>query len=400
MDRIFEISSRLIKEVEMKHFRFLLDKIAWEDRLIFIKGARGVGKTTLLLQHIKQTFDPASENALYASLDNLWFNDHTIIDLADYHYKHGGTHLFLDEVHRYPSENWQQEIKNIYDSYPGYNIVFTGSSLLEIDNRIGDLSRRVVCYEMPGLSFREYLGFRDILDYKKVSLEEIISAHRPLANEITTDLKILPLFEEYMAKGYYPFFLHSSEFSYSQRVERIVSAVIDLDIPSIVNIEYETLQKMKRLLVILSSLAPFVPNIENLSKKLKVSRNQLIKLISLLSEGKIMRQLFDASKNPQNASKPAKLLFDNTSIMTGLGLSPDTGTARETFMVSMLADEHKVSIPKNGDFLVDGKILFEVGGKKKKFDQIKDIPDSYVAADQVEIGFGNKIPLWLFGFLY
>ena len=400
MERIFEISERLINSVSLKHKRYIYDRICWSDRLIFIKGQRGVGKTTLLKQHIKEAFNEGSPQPLYVSLDNLWFNGNSIVDLADYHYKHGGTHLFIDEVHRYPNKRWEQEIKNIYDSYPEYHIVFTGSSLLEINNRVGDLSRRMVEYEMSGLSFREYMEFTDTIALKPLPLTELLTSHREIASKIISEIKVLPLFQKYIHGGYYPFFLESSEFSYNQRVERLVSAVIDLDIPAVENIEYESLQKMKRLLVILAEKAPFVPNIDSLAKEIKVTRNQLLKLLGLLSDGDIMRQIFDATKNPKNAAKPAKLLFNNTSIMSGLGLNPDTGTARETFAVSMLAEAHNVKLAQAGDFLIDDKYIIEVGGKSKKFDQIADIPDSFIVADGIETAFGNRIPLWMFGLLY
>lgn len=400
MERVFEISQRLVRSVQLKHKRYLYKRICWQDRLIFIKGQRGVGKTTLLLQHIRETFPEGAPCALYVSLDNIWFNDNSIVDLADFHYKHGGTHLFLDEVHRYPSKKWEQEIKNIYDSYPDYNIVFTGSSLLQINHSVGDLSRRMVEYEMEGLSFREYLEFTDVVDIEPLSLTDLLASHQELETKIVSKVKILPLFDKYIKMGYYPFFLDSSEFSYGQRVERLVSTVIDIDVPAVENIEYESLVKMKRLLVILSEKAPFVPNIESLSRELQVTRNQLMRLLGLLSEGKIMRQVFESTKNTKNAAKPAKLLFNNTSVMTGLGLNPDTGTARETFAASMLAQAHDVKMAPAGDFLIDGKYTVEVGGKSKKFAQIADLPDSYIAADGIETAFGNRLPLWTLGMLY
>lgn len=396
MERIFEISNRLISQAETGFYRYLYKEIDWNDHLIMLKGARGVGKTTMMYQRCKET----GGKGLYASLDQLWFNDHTITELVDYHYKHGGTHLFLDEVHLYPRNNWEQELKNIHDSYPDYRVVFTGSSLLQLNSKIADLSRRVAIYELRGLSFREYLQFCGIADYNSFGLEEILSNHTELARQITSKIRVIGEFEKYAKTGYYPFFLHTSSFTYSQRVERIVQTVIDVDIPAVSNIEYETQLKLKKLVVILAEQVPFVPNMTKLSKDVGVTRNQLMKLLQLLCDGAILRNLQDPSTQPKGASKPEKILFDNPSVMQALGAFHHTGTVRESFIASMLSKIGKIYAPSEVDFLLDRKYLFEVGGKKKGFTQIADRPDSYVIADDLETGSGNKIPLWLFGFLY
>lgn len=396
MDRIFEISNRLINSVSTETHRYLYTEIAWNDRLIMIKGARGVGKTTMMQQRCHEI----GSGALYASLDLLWFNDHTISQLADYHYKHGGTHLFLDEVHRYSNPHWEQEIKNIVDSYPGYHITFTGSSLLQIDNRVADLSRRVAIYHLSGLSFREYLHFTGKGLYEPVSITRLLSDHTSIASQITSSIRIFPEFEEYIRHGYYPFFMESSISTYFQRVERIVSTVIDIDIPAVENIEYETQTKLKKLLVILAEQVPFVPNATKLSKDIAVSRSQLMKLIDLLCNARILRSLYDSSVQPKGVTKPEKILFDNPSIMQALGVENKIGTIRETFIASMLSHAGKVYSAREGDFLLDRRYTFEVGGSKKGFSQIADKPDSFVIADNIETGYGNKIPAWLFGFLY
>lgn len=396
MERIFEISSRLVRELETPRHRYLYNRIAWNDRLIMIKGARGVGKTTMMLQECKRV----GERGLYVSLDQLYFNEHTVVDLADYHYKHGGTHLYLDEVHRYPRTNWEQEIKNIYDSYPGYHIVFSGSSLLQLNSKIADLSRRVAEYKLQGLSFREYLNFSRDLDLETLSLAEILSSHRKYAEEIVGQLKIIPLFENYLSKGYYPFFLESSDLTYAQRVENIVRTVIDIDIPAVADIEYETQLKLKKLLVVLAEQVPFVPNMTTLARDVAVSRNQLMKFFTLLSEGCVLRTLRPAGGQPAKAVKPEKILFDNPSVMQALGVIHKSGTVRESFVGSMLGTVGDLTAPKEGDFLLDEHYLFEVGGKNKKYGQIADRPDSYVLADNIETGFGHRIPLWLLGFLY
>ena len=396
MERIYEISSRLTEALDTPHRRYLYDNIAWSDRLIMIKGARGVGKTTLMLQRCKEV----GEQGLYASLDQLFFNDHTILELADYHYKHGGTHLFLDEVHLYPHPNWEQELKNIYDSYPALCIVFTGSSLLHLNSKAADLSRRVAIYDLKGLSFREYLNFTGNYALDSVSLHDIISNHRNLAGKIASRIRVIGEFEKYLKQGYYPFFMECSEMTYAQRVERLVLSVIDIDIPAITPIEYDTQIKLKKLLVVLAEQVPFVPNITALSRDIEVTRNQLMRLFTLLNDGAILRTLSDPTTQPKRAAKPEKILFDNPSVMQALGIISKTGTVRECFVASMLSFAGQLYAPKEGDFLLNKEYLFEVGGKNKGFSQIADKPNSYVVADDIECGVGNKIPIWLLGFLY
>lgn len=396
MERIYEISGRLIEDLDAPIRRYLYDSIAWSDRLIMIKGARGVGKTTMMKQRCKEQ----SERGVYASLDQLFFNDHTIVELADYHYKHGGTHLYLDEVHLYPRSNWEQELKNIYDSYPSLHIVFTGASLLHLNSKVADLSRRVAVYDLRGLSFREYLNFTGNYGLEPVGLREILDNHRLIAGKITSRIRVIGEFEKYLKKGYYPFFMDSSEITYAQRVERLVLSVIDIDIPAVTSIEYETQLKLKKLLTVLAEQVPFVPNMTNLSRDVEVTRNQLMKLFTLLCEGAILRTLMDATTQPKRASKPEKILFDNPSVMQALGIINKSGTVRESFVASMLSFAGQLYAAKEGDFLLDRTLLFEVGGKGKGFSQIADKPDSYVIADNIETGVGNKIPMWLLGFLY
>lgn len=396
MQRIFEISNRLTANLSVANSRYLYDKIAWSDRLIMIKGARGVGKTTMLYQQCKEQ----GERGLYASLDQLFFNDHTIIELADYHYKHGGTHLYLDEVHLYPRQNWEQELKNIYDSYPGFHVVFTGSSLLRLNSRIADLSRRIATYELRGLSFREFLNFTGNFGFEPIGLEDILCGHISASSEITSRIRVIGEFEKYLKKGYYPFFMDTSDITYSQRVERIVLTVIETDIPAVTDIEYDTQLKLKKLLVLLADKVPFVPNMTKLGQEIGVSRNQLMKCFTLLNEGAILRTLDNASSTTKSVAKPEKILFDNPSVMNALGIFNKAGTVRECYVASMLCAAGKLNAAREGDFLLDRKYLFEVGGKGKGFSQIADRPNSYVIADDIESGYGNKIPMWLFGFLY
>lgn len=398
MDALFRIYARLLEETDCSFRRYLYDQIDWEERLIGIKGAKGVGKTTLLLQHIKLSFDDWSK-AFYVSLDNLWFSDHTLLELVEYLYTHGVTHVFLDEVHRYLT--WIREIKNIYDSYPTLHIVFTGSSLLEIDQAEADLSRRLRMYQLQGLSFREYLSINNVLQLPVLSLENILTNHLQTAADIVVKLKILPLFEKYLQEGYYPFFLETaSTDSYYERLQKVITTVIDNDISAVEDISYETLQKTKRLLSILAETVPYTPNISSLCETVSTTRNQLIKLLTLLERAALIRMLHAEDKNLKAIGKPEKILFNNPNLMLALKQQSDTGTIRESFFTAMLSHSHSVYYPKRGDVIVDRHYLFEIGGKNKGFSQIRDIPDSFVAADEIETGFGNKIPLWVFGLMY
>lgn len=398
MDALFLAYNRRLEETQTTYLRYLYKSIDWDERLIGIKGPKGVGKTTMLLQHIKLTFHNRSQ-AFYVSLDNIWFSSHTLSELVEYLYTHGVSHLFLDEVHKYPT--WVRELKNIYDDYPQLHIIFTGSSLLEIDHAEGDLSRRLRIYMLYGLSFREYLDITGTVQLPVLTLEEILSDHMQLASSITSKVKIIPLFEKYIREGYYPFFLEtSSEESYFERLQQVVSTVIENDIPAVEKIEYETLQKAKRLLMILAQSTPLTPNISSLCSLLSTTRNQLIHLLSLLERAALIRQLHADNKGLKALGKPDKILFDNTNLMHALGSSADAGTVRESFFSAMMSYNHTIHYAKQGDLLVDGRHIFEVGGKGKGFAQIANLLDSYVVADNIEIGFGNKIPLWLFGFTY
>ncbi|MBR1504161.1 MAG: AAA family ATPase [Prevotella sp.] len=398
MEALFLAYSRRLEETNCDYLRYLYSQIEWDERLIGIKGARGVGKTTMLLQHIKQTF-PDTSKAFYVSLDHIWFSTHTLLELTEYLYTHGVNHLYLDEVHRYP--NWITTVKNIYDSYPKLHIVFTGSSLLEIDNAEADLSRRLRTYHLEGLSFREYLTINHIANLETQTFEEILSHHQQIAASICSKLKILPHFERYVKQGFYPFFLETtSTASYYERIQYVVTTVIENDIPAVENIEYETLQKAKRLLVLLAQMKPFTPNISSLCDALGTTRNQLIRLLSLLHRAALVRLLYTERKDLKALGKPEKILFNNPNLMQALASPADIGTIRESLFAAMLSQSHTVHYPKQGDLLVDSKYIFEVGGKNKGFTQIKNIPESYVVADEIEIGFGNKIPLWLFGMLY
>ncbi len=393
---LYRNSHRNVSQVSMDFKRNLHSTINWNARIIGIKGPKGVGKSTLLKQHIKEAF-PDDSKVLYVSLDNMWFANNSLADLVEYHYTHGGTHLFLDEVHKY--EHWQTYIKNIYDDYPTMNVVFTGSSMLKLNKGEGDLSRRVAMYTMEGLSFREYLMFEKILHFDKLSLDDILKNHTQIATAIADKIHILPYFEQYCIYGYYPFYKEDLEGFHSKLLE-VVQQTIEVDIPSVDNVEYATVQKLKKLLGIIALQVHFVPKMEDLYGQLETSREQGLKLLDLLEKSALLSQLKNRTKAIKQMSAPDKLFLHNTNLMYAYNRFPEIGTIRETFFNNQVGAKHELNSVKKGDFLIDGKYIVEVGGADKSFEQIKGIPDSYLAIDDVEFGRGNKIPLWLFGFLY
>lgn len=395
IDYLYLISNRRISRISTDYKRPLYYRINWDNRLIGIKGPKGVGKSTLILQHIKESFSDMSK-VLYVSLDNLWFSSNNLIDLVEYHYSHGGTHIFLDEIHKYT--NWQDSIKNIYDDYPDLHIVYTGSSILKLKTGDGDLSRRLRSYEMDGLSFREYLFFENILDFNAITLEELLKNHTNIASSISSQIKILPYFEKYLSGGYYPFYKEEGD-GYLSRVQEVITQTIDVDIPSMEDIEYSSLQKLKKLLSILSTQLPFIPKMNQLYQELETNREHGLKLLNLLEQAKLIAMLKSPVKALKHLSAPDKLYLDNTNMMYALNNNIEIGTVRETFFMNQLSQNYNVSLPQKGDFLVEQKYIFEVGGRKKTFEQIKDEENSYLAVDSIEIGHGNRIPLWLFGFL-
>lgn len=397
LDEILRIYNRRLQGTPEGFKRYLIYKIDWRDNLIAIKGAKGTGKTTMLLQHIKESFTD-KDKALYLSLDNLWFETHSINDLVEYHYTHGGTHLFLDEVHYYPK--WKTLIKNINDDYPGLHVVYTGSSMLKIDSGVADLSRRQLPYTLHGMSFREYLLYEGLAEMEPISLDLLLRDHRRIAEDILSNgMKILPAFGEYLRYGYYPFY-KSVYSGFEIRLQQVVNHVLENDYPIIEGVEQSTIRKTKRMFMILAEQVPQTPNMSNLYNELETDRNQGLKMLYALEKAGLLALLSDKPKHIDKLSRPEKIFMDNSNLMYAYAMAPNIGTVRETFFLSQLAVDHSVTYPAKGDFLVDGKYLFEVGGRKKSFEQIKDATDSYLAVDDTEIGHHNRIPLWMFGLLY
>lgn len=398
IEEIIRVFNRRLTATPTEFHRYLFYEIDWEDKLIGIKGPRGCGKTTLLLQHIKQSFHGQElEKVLYVSLDNIWFADNKILDLVDFHYNHGGTHIFIDEIHYEPK--WQTMLKNMSDNYPGMYIVYTGSSMLEIDAHEGDLSRRQVMYEMRGMSFREYLEYEGVVKHERLTLEQLMDNHVEIAMDICSRTNVLGCFNKYLRKGYYPFYKAVRQ-GFDSRLLATVNQVIESDYPQIDDVTVATIRKTKKMLMVLSECVPQLPNMSQLYRELETDRNNGLKMLRALERGGLLLLLGSKAKSINQLSRPDKIYINNPTLMYALSPRADIGSVRETFFMNQLSQSHELSYPKAGDFLVDGRYLFEVGGKGKTFSQIKDIPDSYLAVDDTEIGRGARIPLWLFGMLY
>lgn len=393
---LYDSYHRKIAKVDLRFKRYLYSQINWKARIISIKGARGTGKTTMLLQHILENFEDIDQT-LYASLDNLWFATHSLMELVDWADRHGISRLYLDEVHRY--ELWSQSLKNIYDDYPDMSIVYTSSSLLVLDNATVDMSRRQTPYTLYGLSFREYLELEGIFKTEAISLDDVLMHHVKKAMNIVGRIKVAPLFEAYLAHGYYPFYRESLE-DFPSRLRETVTVVIDSDLPAVENVTYETLQKTKKLLMIISEHVPFEPTMSELWRQLSTDNESGLKMLYALDKAHVLALLTAKTNNYKSLSKPDKIFLSNPNLMHVLCPKVDKGNERETFFISQLRVLHDVRYPKQGDFLIDNKFLFEVGGKNKTFEQIADVPNSYLAVDDTEVGSGCRIPLWMFGFLY
>lgn len=397
IEGLYLTSNRMVARTTTTFHRYIYDQIKWNARMIGIKGARGVGKTTMLLQRIKEEFRDAPEKALYVSLDNMWFKTHSLSEVVDYHYTHGGTHIFIDEIHKY--DNWQTLIKNIADEYPDLSVVYTGSSMLKIDQNEGDISRRQLIYTMHGMSFREYLAFEGIISIPAVSLEDLLANHQRMAMDITAGVRVLEYFDAYLKCGYYPFYKTDGE-GFDLRLQSVIRTILYEDLPAVEDITYETIRKTERMLMILAEHVPQTPNMNELYSQLETNRNLGIKMLYLLEKAALLSLLTSEAKSMKQLAKPDKIFLNNPNLMYALSTNVQIGTIREVFFNNQLAATNQVNYPKQGDFLVNYKYLFEVGGRKKLFEQIKDIPDSFLAVDSIETGHGNRIPLWMFGLLY
>ena len=390
MEALFSRFQRLLSETNTDFLRYLHDKIIWTDRMIAIVGARGVGKTTMMLQRIKLHYNIS--DTLYVTADDMYFADHKLLDLAEQFVKMGGKYLFIDEIHRYA--NWSKELKLIYDYLPHLQVVFTGSSMLDIYRGTDDLSRRVQLYALHGMSFREYLNLRYHLQLQPLSLDDV------LHHNVAFDGVDYPLaaFKDYLNNGYYPF---SREVGlYHERLRQIVQLILDVDIPQFANMNAVTSQKLKQLLAIIAKSVPFKPNYSKIAAIMGVSRDVLPDYILYMERAGLVNRLFTATTGIRELGKVAKIYLNNTNLAYALGGSnTDIGNIRETFFFNQLSVKADVRESPVSDFLVDG-FTFEIGGRKKGGKQIADTDNAYIVKDDIEFGFANTIPLHHFGMLY
>jgi predicted AAA+ superfamily ATPase len=400
MKQLFSSFYRKLEDTNLNFQRYLKNEIDWQNRLIAITGSRGTGKTTLLLQHIKEHHGNNPENILFVSLDNIYFSTHNLYNLADDFYALGGTELYLDEVHKYPT--WSQEIKNIYDDFPKLKIVFTGSSMLQIFKADADLSRRVRHYLLLGMSFREYLIFEKVIptNQESFTLDEIIENHVSIAQGLNHFCKPLLHFYKYLEYGYYPYYKEDIA-GYGERVLQTFNTVMESDLPMVENIDFYSILRIKKLFYILSEMVPFSPNISQLSQMVDVTRTSLINYLNLLEKSHSVLLLKQKSTGIRQMVKPEKIYLQNTNYCYALANNnPEVGNLRETFFFNQLQQNHSITHVEQTDFCIDNKYFFEIGGKNKTAKQIKDLENAYLALDGITIGYRKEIPLWLFGFLY
>jgi uncharacterized protein len=397
MEKLIEKSNKSIHAVQYPFQRNVIGNINWNWRMNGILGARGTGKTTLLLQKLKE-YQQEGKEVFYVRLDDLYFVDHNLYDLADSFHKIGGEYLYLDEIHKY--SGWTRELKNIYDSFPEMRIVFSGSSIIELLRQDADLSRRVLLSEMTGLSFREYLLMTDILHNQTFQLSEIINNHVSIATQISGNIAVLKHFKDYLKTGFYPYFMEEDR-NYTITLEQVVRTVLENDLRIIDNFDVAQSRKMLTLLKIIAASAPFKPNISKISQKTDLHRQTVLLYLQYLEKARMIRLLNQPDKYISRLQKPDKLFIDNPNLF--YVLNPEMvnkGSLRETFALNQLAVSHEVALHETADFLVDNKYVFEIGGKSKDLKQVKDSVDGFVLVDDIEVGFHKRIPLWLMGFLY
>ena len=389
MERLYEQFRRLIKRTDTTFVRYLHDQVIWDNRLTAIVGARGVGKTTLLLQHIKLYND--LQDTIYINADDIYFSENKLFDFASTFYKNGGKHLYIDEVHKYSS--WSKELKMMYDYFPDMQVIFTGSSILDIYRGSDDLSRRALTYHLEGMSFREYLNISLGLQLSAYSLEDIVANKV----QIPSIEHPLPLFKDYLERGYYPFY---KEPDYFERLRNVIGLTLETDIPTFANMNISTARKLKQLLFIISQSAPFKPNLSKIGEMLDVHRNQVTDFLFYLEKAGIIAQLRNATKGIRLLGKIEKIYLGNTNLIYAIGEGkPDIGNIRETIFFNQMKVKNNILASDKSDFSI-ADYTFEVGGKNKTRKQISDIQNAYVVKDDIEFGYMGTIPLWAFGFNY
>lgn len=401
MDKLFERHDVYLSLVPMDYVRNLMHQINWDARLIAIRGPKGVGKSTLLLQYIKGHFDADDRHVLYCSADTNYFATHTLAEVADNFAKIGGKWLFIDEIHKY--QGWSSEVKEIYDLHRDMHIVLSGSSLIQINDGQADLSRRILLYDMPGLSMREFLRLDVGLDIEPVLLENLLEAPNRFCAQVKSVCHPLEHFSRYLQYGYYPFYFESKA-EYYNRLENVINYIVDVELARYRNLDLGNSRRVKALLQVISQMTPYEVDIAKLSKAVGITRATVLKYLSHMEEAMLIRRLFTDLKSVTDLQKPDKMYLDNTNLLYALcPQKPEIGTVRETFIANQLASAgHTVEYAgyKKGDFRIDGDIVIEVGGADKGFSQIAGAEHAIVASDGIESASLGKIPLWAFGFLY
>ena len=398
METLVKKHRMYISQVSMDIVRERINDINWEKPLVAIKGSRGVGKTTMIRQYIRRTYGTNAGEALYCVMDSIYFSSHSLLDLAERFHQMGGRHLFLDEVHKYP--HWSKEIKEINDLYPELKITFTGSSLIQILNADADLSRRALSYTMEGLSFREYLHFYKAKIIPRYSLDDILNNADTICEKINRLCRPQKMFEEYLRTGYYPFY-DGSEVEYYSRIENVVNFIIEQEMTEFCRVEPSYTRKLKAMLLFLAGNIPYEVNISKLASYLEISKNTVLSYLDSMKRAELLHLLYADNKTVTKMQKPDKIFIHNPNMLYALANQCQIGTVRECFVVNQLSARHTVEYGKSvGDFKIDGSVTLEVGGEKKTFDQIADIPNSYILADNLEYPVGKKLPLWIVGLNY
>ena len=403
MDTLFRKSDRLLANVSMEIVREKMSEIHWNAQLISIMGAKGVGKSTLIKQYLKQNYQPLDRRMLYCSADTVEFSTRTLVELAEDFVIRGGELLVIDEIHKYKSgtSDWSREIKEIYELFPQLKLIVSGSSLLRLREGDADLSRRAVKYTMSGLSFREALRFYHGLSFEKRTLQDILEHPYDLWQMVTSKCKPVALFKEYLEKGYYPFLLEG-EGEYYTKIEQVVNYIIETELPRICKVDVSNVRKLQALIALICSEVPFELNANKIAAALEIGRDTVVEYLKYLGDAKVLNLLYSDKKKIGKLSKPDKVYLENPNILYALApTKAEIGTLRETFAIGSLSESHNVEYGKaQGDFKVDGKYTFEIGGRSKDFSQIAGVKDSYIFADDWDMPDGAKLPLWMLGFLY
>lgn len=403
MDTLFRKSDRLLANTSTDIVREKMGEIHWNSRLITIIGAKGVGKSTLIKQYLKLNYQAGDRRVLYCSADTVDFSTRTLMELAEEFVIQGGELLTIDEIHKYKpgTTDWSREIKEIYELFPDLKLIVSGSSLLRLKEGDADLSRRAVKYTMPGLSFREALRFYHALSFPVWTLEDILVHPHDLWQMVSSKCKPVALFKEYLEKGYYPFLLEG-EGEYYTKIEQVVNYIIETELPQICKVDVANVRKLQALIAMICSETPFELNANKIAAALEIGRDTVVEYLKYLGDAKVLNLLYSDKKRIGKLSKPDKVYLENPNILYALAPAKvEIGTLRETFAVDCLSEFHVVEYGKTqGDFKVDSKYTFEIGGRSKDFSQIAGMKDSYVFADDWDMPDGAKLPLWMLGFLY